>query len=618
MADSTGTGGVDDSLKGIKESTTGILDDFANALNENLTGIKETIFKVDEAATNIAIKFGQSNEQLQNIKVSLADASTSIFKLGGSFEELVSIQEQAANVLGRNVVLTSDSYEKLFAAQKVSGIQVDVYAKSMKDVGISLYQSGKEMETVVNRAREIGVSAQAVSSQVVENMGMMNKYTFKNGVDGLAKMAAQAVNLRINVNEMSATLDKAFNPEDAIEMAASLQRLGATQSDLLDPLRLMDLAQNDPAELQNQIAEMSKQFVTLNEKGQFEILPGAKRQMIEIEKAMGMSQGTLSRMALSSAELGDKMSKIRFPDTFTEEQKTMIANMAEMGEGGTYRMKLDGEDMGMEDAIQKIQSMSKEDQEAFFKAQKPVDVSKLAEEQLSVEKSQEALLMQIRNRLPMAAAGAKATGQFTEALKKDMGAIGEVMNNEMLSVSKVREKLNELTDGLAGSFKDGKVNFDELSKAFGDFGKYMDETFIKTIEEANDKFGGILNEGKKSNEGNKTDGKTTETKVETVKTEDFLKIPGKKIEFLPQDTIMGMTKGPEFLEKLGMLNNPMSGGKNETTETKSTNNINLTIEIKSDKNVTKSDIMAVLNQTDTIRTLNKNLETVMNNNGLTA
>ena len=65
-------------------------------------------------------------------------------------------------------------------------------------------------------------------------------------------------------------------------------------------------------------------------------MPGAKRQLMEIESALGMGQGTLSKMALSSAELGDKMSKIRFPDTFTEEQKTMIANMAEMGEGGEY------------------------------------------------------------------------------------------------------------------------------------------------------------------------------------------------------------------------------------------------------------------------------------------
>ena len=38
-------------------------------------------------------------------------------------------------------------------------------------------------------------------------------------------------------------------------MAAAMQRLGVAQSDLLDPLRLMDLSANDPTELQNQIVQ---------------------------------------------------------------------------------------------------------------------------------------------------------------------------------------------------------------------------------------------------------------------------------------------------------------------------------------------------------------------------
>jgi len=39
-------------------------------------------------------------------------------------------------------------------------------------------------------------------------------------------------------------------------MSAALQRLGVTQSELLDPLRLMDLSINDPGELQNQLVQM--------------------------------------------------------------------------------------------------------------------------------------------------------------------------------------------------------------------------------------------------------------------------------------------------------------------------------------------------------------------------
>ena len=115
-------------------------------------------------------------------------------------------------------------------------------------------------------------------------MNYMNQFTFQGGVEGLAKMAAQAVSLRINMDSTLNLANRLFDPENAIETAAAMQRLGATQSDLLDPLRLMDLAQNDPTELQNQIAEMSKQFVQLNKDGNFEIMPGARRQLMEFRR----------------------------------------------------------------------------------------------------------------------------------------------------------------------------------------------------------------------------------------------------------------------------------------------------------------------------------------------
>jgi hypothetical protein len=54
-------------------------------------------------------------------------------------------------------------------------------------------------------------------------------------------------------------------------MAASLQRLGVSTSALLDPLALMDMGQNNPAELQNQIVEMTKQFTYFDEKNKIKL-----------------------------------------------------------------------------------------------------------------------------------------------------------------------------------------------------------------------------------------------------------------------------------------------------------------------------------------------------------
>ena len=614
--------GVTNAVNSITDGISSILKRLGDAVFKNIDPktITDAVQKVDDSAVKITKYFGQGREHIQNIKTSMADAVISVNKLGGDFEDIVNLQESAAKNLGRNVVLASESYEKLYAAQQVVGEQNSSFLFDLKNVGISMYQATKQVEDVVNRAREIGVSAQAVTSEVSSNLDMLNKYTFKGGVDGLAKMAAQAVNMRINIRDISQTIDQAFNPESAIEMAASLQRLGVAQSDLLDPLKLMDLAQNDPAELQNQIAEMSKQFVQLNEKGQFEIMPGAKRQMMEIEKSLGMSQGSLAKMALSSAELGDKMSKIRFPEgAFSEEQKTFIANMAEMGEGGEYKITIDGKSMNLEDAMTKVQSMSAEDQKKFFEAQKPADITDLASQQLTISQQMDATLKSIENKLPYAVAGGKAAGTLMGGIKKESKGLADALDTELTSVKTMREKLNETTDGLSESFKDGKINFDKLQETAGNVGKYFNDILLEQLKNADKKLDGLFSTKDIVSPKTETKGAEDKTKTPTptVQTKDFLMTPDKKIEFLPQDTIMGLTKGPEFLKTLEMMNKPVGGtAGGVVNENKNSHDITLTIKIDGG-NVSEDKIMAVLNKTETIQTLNKKLKETMSNNGLT-
>ena len=69
------------------------------------------------------------------------------------------------------------------------------------------------MQKIVDIARQQGVSVQAVSSQAVSNMESMNKYNFQGGVDGLAKMAAQAASLRIDMKSTLTFSENLYKPE---------------------------------------------------------------------------------------------------------------------------------------------------------------------------------------------------------------------------------------------------------------------------------------------------------------------------------------------------------------------------------------------------------------------
>ena len=258
----------------------------AIATNFEVEPIKRKLVEVDKATMDITKSFGLGRDNIVELKGAMTAAVTEVTLLGGKFSDIVAIQTSVGEALGRNMIMASESYEKIFAMEQVTGQQISSVLPKMKEVGISTYQTGKEMEKVVNSAREMGVNAKAVSQDVVTNMSKLNQYNFDGGVEGLAKMAAHAKSMNMDMGSTFRFAEQVYNPEGAIETAAALQRLGVTQSQLLDPLKLMDLSANDPAELQRQMTELGKGFVELNEKGQFQIAPGQRRRMDEIAKAM--------------------------------------------------------------------------------------------------------------------------------------------------------------------------------------------------------------------------------------------------------------------------------------------------------------------------------------------
>lgn len=457
MADIDDNDGI---IGSFKQTIKELGDAFYTNLDQK--NIKNILHQIDTAASEVMRTMGVSDKNLIAIKASMGDAATSVAILGGKFSDIVDIQNKAATTLGRNLILTSESYSKLYAVQKVSGQGVDSIISGFKDAGFSMYDASSQMEKVVLKANSLGVNSLTVSKQVVENMSSLNKFNFANGVDGLAKMAAQATSLRIDMSSTLSIADKLFDPEEAIKMAASMQRLGVAQSDLLDPLRLMDLAQNDPAELQNQIAKMSEQFVRLNKDGNFEIMPGAKRQMREIEFSMGLPTGQLAKMALGSAELAEKMKSIKFPGgDITEDQRTMIANMAEMNKGtGKYEVNFTGEKG--EQITKSVTELSEGDIEALSK--QPKTLEDVAKSQLTQQQSMKASLETIANRTGRAIAGTKVGQAALDAPRELYKQIENTFSSESTSIKTMRQGIDKNVGGVLEDFNKFIKGESSLSK----------------------------------------------------------------------------------------------------------------------------------------------------------
>jgi hypothetical protein len=316
-----------------------IADNAGNSLKGSFDFISEGSGKafgeLDTLGTEIQHSFGVSKERLDEFRFSIAETSPELIKMGLSQQKATDNFIAMSKELGTAASIGNEAIIEMSAAAELTGQDVSKLTAGFREVGVSIYDVGDQMKDVANYAKSVGVSVSAVSAGVVGNLGKMNLYNFEGGIKGLTSMAAQAARLGISMDTVFGLSEKLMDPEQAIDMSAALQRLGVTSSALLDPLKAMDLAQNDPEALQKEMVNISKEFTKFNEaSGKMEIMPGAKRRLREVAKELGMNADELAKMSINAADFDKKMSQIEFPELAQDkETKEMIASMAQLKDG---------------------------------------------------------------------------------------------------------------------------------------------------------------------------------------------------------------------------------------------------------------------------------------------
>ena len=570
------------------------------ALNE----VGNAIVNVDKSVAGLVKSFGQGIEFSEALTKSMIGAVTQVQLLGGTWNDVVQIQQQVSDSLNRNLILSSEQNQKLFAAQQASGQNAGIIATAFKDAGYSVYDSSSKMSDIVNTARELGVNVKSVTDKVVSNMGVLNQYNFVDGVEGLAKMATQASELRINMESTLGFARNVFKPEGAIEMAAALQRLGVAQSELLDPLRLMDLSANDPTELQNQIVQMTQQFVKMNEAGKMEIVD--KRAFYELSEEMKIPYDQLTKMALGTEELNEKMSQIKFPDNITPKQREMIANLAEM-EGGVAKISFN--DASGNFVTKLVQDLKDPKEiEAITKLGEKKTLEDLTAQQLSFIQDIRAKVTAIASSPAYGIAGSKSISSG----KKSVRNIVDVTGKNVTQVINAKNASQEI-DKLANDFIKPFVNLisgkESLFQAAQEWNKGVGN--LKTSVE---KFGDKIIEAVKLS----TKELKLNDKGEVVPVKDFIKFPDEKVKPLESDTILGLTKGPEFLKNIS--NNQNNNNQTQTSDASKPQVIEITlkhdINITAPSNIDSNQLMMVLKTNDVQQGIIESIRNSLTNNGL--
>jgi hypothetical protein len=467
---------------------------FAQKLAKEATVDWQVLSKAIENSYRTSVEinktFGQGQERLSELMGAVSDAVPRVTRLGGSITDVQTTMKGIAEASRRNVIANTEDVEKLYAATEVVGGSAESLTNSFLDVGIGLEQMGKQLEGSVNYIRSIGGNTKAVMSDVAKNMDQMNRYQFQGGVEGMAKMAAKASMLRV---DMSATLnfaDELFNPDKAVEVAAAFQRLGVASGDLVDPFQLMNQSINDPSGLQDSLAKVAKQFTYFDEETKtFKINPQGVLTLREMEQQAGLARGTLSKMGLAAAELDERVSAINQAGLTigSEEDKQYLANIATM-QDGKYMVKL-------EDGTKKeLAELTQPEFDKLIEQQKtgPKTLEEIAFAQLDIDKAtlaavgglREAFVQGITSpkQVTKGIAGAQRAaktvlGETSDAFKaKDFRDLSEGVLTTLGNVAKdLKEGNKPLTDvfanglnGLGSTLDASQKRFTEVLKEVGE------------------------------------------------------------------------------------------------------------------------------------------------------
>lgn len=330
-----------------------------------LTSIEDEARKLQKTMSGgMVLESGKFREQLML-------SYEGVLKMGGTFQSITDAVGGMAEGMNKVTFLTTDIVKTGEVIKKANGDMEELTytaAESMvalakgtgiaeKEVGAmvsnfirlegSQTKSLEKMQEISKTARMSGVMSKKLLEEVQTNLKNIDSYGFKNGVDGLAKMATQAQILRTSVDEIGAlsVAQGLWDPEKAIETATNLQMLGGSIGGLGDPFKLMNMGMNDVEELQNQMIDMAANAFKINEKtGEIDISNTSRMRLKAQAEAMGSTleeMTKIGREAFKAKQVMESAAQTGFGEGMPKETKDLLASISEF-KGGKMTLDIPG------------------------------------------------------------------------------------------------------------------------------------------------------------------------------------------------------------------------------------------------------------------------------------
>ena len=419
----------------------------------------QTFFvKINTESKKLSRELANNTTYTKSFELNIYNAMKNAQDLGLTMAEASDYIQSFADATGKIPQIQTEVLENTKALSLLTGISVKEiagYTAEFQKIGMGQEQAQKNLVKTYATARAYGVNAAKLTKDVQSQLEKAATVQFKNGVEGLTKMAARAQQLGIDFKQIMKIGDDALDPDKAIEMASGMQMLGGNVGALGDPFKLLYMAQNDLGALQDEFIKVTAASAEYNEQtGEFKIGTQQMYRMKQMAQELGISYEDVQRSAIAAAKESKILSETQFSPNMTEEDRKLVSSMAERKDG-KWQIQIPGSDKWVDisnmsaDQINSIKEqqelMNQTDGEKLGNIDQTLKLMKgIAETSLSVGEKQ---VNEMRKLANTAIFSDKAGGKEILKDEKDPGSMLNNITERIKIIEKTRGELeNAVTD----------------------------------------------------------------------------------------------------------------------------------------------------------------------------
>ena len=312
----------------------------------NVQRIEKFYITLNNAATQLNTNIGNGlAANVEYLEKTLFTVYKEGIQYGIAWEEAGKLLSSAYEGMGRLAPMSSTIATNALVFGKSIGEtpeNVGLLVSNFTKFSVSQEKSIKNLNRIASVAKASGLDAKKLTKTVSENMKMAASYGFKNGIEGLTRMAAQAQRLGMDIKTTQNFADTILDGgiEAAVKVATELEMLGGNNGALASAESIYQMSLYDVEGLQNELAKVNQSAVEFNETtGEFKITGENLLMLRQKAKILGTSVDVVAQSAINMRKelyVAEKVDLTKL----NKGAKDLVTSLAQVGEGGKITIDL--------------------------------------------------------------------------------------------------------------------------------------------------------------------------------------------------------------------------------------------------------------------------------------